>query len=511
MKISVDGSKTIRRINNFWNHIHFHPTDAIEDNWGRHILERVSQDKVARYVRVYAMLEDIVSKDAKGNLTFDYTLLDARLDFMVKKEFNLLICYNFMPPCIAEDPNNMSKMPRYKGKRINFSKPADFKEWQEVCRCFTEHIVERYGIEMVENWYMHCWNEPDHCYWLSGTTADECDEEKLTSYCNLYDYFAEGVSEVSKNIKIGGPSAAYNKRFIEEFIIHTQRGTNYATGKKGSKFDFLSIHTYSNSTKNVNMGQNPNVKNILSKILFANGLLEQHGLRGTEIIVDEWGITSGGFANISQYPELEFRDRSYSAAFFAKLICKCIDGFHKNNINLNKMMICLSGQHNLKKEFEGYRNFFTLNQFPKPIYNAFCLTAKLGDNLLSCNIETGDDTIGAVATRDDYGNYKILIYYMDENTRVKLQNKRINLKISQINGSYILKHYRIDHGNSNAYTKWCELGSPENPDQLQREEIMESSRLSLLFPEETVNITEEYSKKIIMTDCSVSLLELSRV
>ena len=41
-------------------------------------------------------------------------------------------------------------------------------------------------------------------------------------------------------------------------------------------------------------------------------------------------------------------------------------------------MICLSGQHNLKREFHGYRSFFTLHGFPKPIYNAYALCAKLG-------------------------------------------------------------------------------------------------------------------------------------
>ena len=38
MNLSIDVTKTIRHLNNFWNHIHFHPTDAIEDAWGKRIL-----------------------------------------------------------------------------------------------------------------------------------------------------------------------------------------------------------------------------------------------------------------------------------------------------------------------------------------------------------------------------------------------------------------------------------------------------------------------------------------
>ena len=53
--------------NNFWNHVHFHPTDAIEDDWGQKILNEVAKDKVAKVIRMYAMLEDIVTMDENGN------------------------------------------------------------------------------------------------------------------------------------------------------------------------------------------------------------------------------------------------------------------------------------------------------------------------------------------------------------------------------------------------------------------------------------------------------------
>ena len=33
-KVYVNAEKTVKQAENFWNHIHFHPTDAIEDDWG---------------------------------------------------------------------------------------------------------------------------------------------------------------------------------------------------------------------------------------------------------------------------------------------------------------------------------------------------------------------------------------------------------------------------------------------------------------------------------------------
>ena len=59
-KVFVDAQKPVKKVNNFWNHIHFHPTDAIEDVWGQRILDSVAADRAAKMVRIYAMLEDIV-------------------------------------------------------------------------------------------------------------------------------------------------------------------------------------------------------------------------------------------------------------------------------------------------------------------------------------------------------------------------------------------------------------------------------------------------------------------
>ena len=113
--VQVDGKG--EQIHNFWNNIHFHPTDAIEDDWGRRILDQVSRDHVAQYIRIYAMLEDVVSRSSDGILIYNFEETDRRIDYLVEKGFRLLICFNFLPTAIAANPQCMSKLPRYKGKR----------------------------------------------------------------------------------------------------------------------------------------------------------------------------------------------------------------------------------------------------------------------------------------------------------------------------------------------------------------------------------------------------------
>ena len=70
----------VKKQENFWNNIHFHPTDAIEDEWGQKILNEVAKDKVADTVRMYAMLEDIVEMDENVTIHYDFTENDVRMD-----------------------------------------------------------------------------------------------------------------------------------------------------------------------------------------------------------------------------------------------------------------------------------------------------------------------------------------------------------------------------------------------------------------------------------------------
>ena len=61
MSIIINAGKMIKKQSNFWNNIHFHPTDAIEDDWGKRILDTIAEENIADTVRMYAMLEDIVT------------------------------------------------------------------------------------------------------------------------------------------------------------------------------------------------------------------------------------------------------------------------------------------------------------------------------------------------------------------------------------------------------------------------------------------------------------------
>lgn len=395
-KVQIQADSVAEQIHNFWNHIHFHPTDAIEDDWGRNILDQISQDKAARYVRIYAMFEDVVYRDADGQLHYDFRDTDKRIDYLTEKGFRLLICFNFLPQAIAADPACISWLTRYKGKHINTSKPGDYREWQDICRIYTEHLKARYGEERLAEWYFHCWNEPDFPdYFLSDIPREGHMEEVAEEYARLYDHFAKGVSEGCAGVRIGGPSAALSNDFLERFLRHVKQGVNWADGGRGTRINFMSIHTYGAFPKDLAAGKPVRAEDTYRRVKELEKIAERCGFQGLEIVVDEWGLSTEGFTDAGKCPVLNFRNTEFYAAAYAHMICYYI----AHHAPVSMQMICLSGQHNLKREFHGYRSFFTLHGFPKPIYNAYAICAKLGDGMLESRLHRGDGDAGGKESR----------------------------------------------------------------------------------------------------------------
>ena len=106
---------------------------------------------------------------------------------------------------------------RYKGKMFNTNLPTDIALWEEVCYQFTRHIVERYGLETVSQWYLQCFNEPDIPQYFMKHETDPY--VRVAEYLKLYRGFSNGICRVSKQLKAGGPALAHNLVFLTEFLL----------------------------------------------------------------------------------------------------------------------------------------------------------------------------------------------------------------------------------------------------------------------------------------------------
>ncbi len=436
---------------NFWNNCLFHPTDAVEDSWGKRILDRMSDDKSIQTVRIYTMFEDIVLMDEKGNLTYDFRANDLRLDYLIEKGYDILLAYGMLPDCIATDKKSLSNVSknktRYKNKLINNSLPTDYKLWEEICYEYTKHLIDRYGIATVSRWHLQCLNEPDNPQFFMGDVPQMDAKTRAKEYCKMYHAFAKGILRVSDKLCLGGPALAGIYEFLSEFLSYIK--------ENNLRLDFISLHNYAAMIdldvlkKGIS---HFSVSNWLKEQENYNEIIKEHGFADKELIVDEWGMAAFGFFNIEECPCFIARECEIFSSYYVKLIYKIIE----NNFKISKLLICLSGQHEMVTDFSGFRNFFTLNFFAKPIYNAYVLASKLFRNLLEVN--TDNQNIFVIPTKNENNKYAVLLTYSSEYFEEDLPQISEEIKFDANIAGKKVTVFCIDNNNTNPYRLYQKKG-----------------------------------------------------
>ncbi len=436
-------------LTNFWNHCLFHPTDAVEDPWGKRILDSMARDHAIRTIRIYSMFEDIVYIDEQGEMQFDFRLSDLRLDYLTGLGYDLLIAYAGIPDCIAcstEHKASQSKnKTRYKGKMFNTSPPRDFALWEEVCYQYTRHLVERYGIDTVSKWHFHCFNEPDMpSFFLSELPVDV--PERTEAYCALYHAFERGVRRVSDRIRIGGPALTNRLDFLRAFLDYVR--------VNDLKLDYLALHDYGTEPDFLNTGTKPlSVENNMERLKGYDDVIREKGFSDREIILDEWGACTLGYHNREECPALMFRETEVFSAYYVKFISEIIHAGYP----ISKILLCLSGQHEMTEDFSGFRNFFTLNFIRKPIYNAFVLASRLGGELIHCGTETAG--LAVVPTRRGNGDLAILLSYSGEHFEEDLPALQETVALPDGCKGMRVTEWRIDRETTNPYRLYQKMGA----------------------------------------------------
>ena len=153
----------------------------------------------------------------------------------------------------------------------------------------------------------------------------------------------------------------------------------------------------------------------------------------------------GGFYNREECPQLMFREGSEFAAYFGKLV----EGGISKELGISKLMICLSGQHDLPCDFSGYRNFMGLNLIKKPIYNAYVLMSKLGSRRIEAKTDVRELTM--LASADTSGGYAVMLSYAAEHFDKMIPDVSDIITLRGIEGKRRIKVWCIDENHTNPY------------------------------------------------------------
>ena len=158
---------------------------------------------------------------------------------------------------------------------------------------------------------------------------------------------------------------------------------------------------------------------------------------------------------------------------------------------MDKLIICLSGQHEMTENFTGFRNFFTMDFIAKPIYNSYILASKLKENLLDYTAD--NENLAVIPTRDEEGNIALLLSYANKYFTEEVESTTEELTFSENLKGKKLTVWCIDKTHTNPYRVFERSGMTEPLSSEEIKLLREEGKLKPIFE-------GEYDGKAIKLD-----------
>ncbi len=156
-----------------------------------------------QYLRMHGLFDDdmfVYFEDRKGNPIYNWQYVDEVYDRMLQIGVRPFVELSFFPKGIAADDG---KVQMWYQNRITYD-PQRLPKWRGLVHAFTQHVVDRYGIDEVLKWYFEVWNEPN----LNMTPKAGFFEGTRSDYFQIYKASAEAIKAVDKRLRVGGPATS---------------------------------------------------------------------------------------------------------------------------------------------------------------------------------------------------------------------------------------------------------------------------------------------------------------
>ncbi|HEV8293149.1 MAG TPA: hypothetical protein VGP94_14535, partial [Tepidisphaeraceae bacterium] len=385
--------------------------------------------------------------------------------------------------------------------------PNDYQKWAELVHQWVTHCVARYGQAEVEKWYWEVWNEANIGYWR-GTPAE---------FAKLFDYSADAVRRALPTAKVGGPeTAGSGGRFTRDFLEHCLRGTNSATGRKGTALDFVSFHA-KGAPKFVNGHVQMGIAAQLRTIDDGFGIVASFPeLKDKPIVIGE--SDPDGCA-ACQGPQLGYRNGTLYASYTAASFARKHELAEKHGVNL-------LGALTWAFEFEDqpyFASFRTLasNGIEKPVLNVFRMFSKMNgarlevqsdhgvglEEIVKSGVRGQGDVMG-LASLDRKRLCILVWHYHDDDVPGPTAEVELSaVGLPEEAREARVEHFRIDEEHSNSFTAWKRMGSPQKPTDDQYAWLQKAAKLEMLNEPQKILVEKgQASVKFSLPRQAVSLL-----
>jgi xylan 1,4-beta-xylosidase len=397
-----------------------------------------------KYIRFHAIFHDevgVYDEDAAGKPIYNFSYVDQIYDGLLQSGVRPFVEISFMPKKLAAEPKYQDFW--YKP---NVSPPKSYEKWADLVRQFAQHLVDRYGLDEVSQWYFEVWNEPNLDFW-AGTPKEQ-------TYFQLYDAAVRALKEVSPRLRVGGPATA-QAAWADRFIQHSV--------KENVPVDFVSTHVYGNDSATDVFGtheQIPRTQMVCGAVRKVHDQIAASARPNLPLIWSEF--------NASYMNEPDVTDSTYMGPWMADTIRRC-DGL-VNMMSYWTLSDVFEEQGVVKHPFYGGYGLIAEDGLPKPAFNAFKLLHKLGETRIPAK---ADDIL--VTSRAD-GTVVIALW----NTPVVGgggEPKEVVLQLNSLASRKKATIYRVDADHGSLLKSYAAMNSPAYPTQRQIQSLRQAAQL----------------------------------
>jgi xylan 1,4-beta-xylosidase len=392
--------------------------------------------------------------DANGHPVYNFSYIDQIYDGLLANGVRPFVELSFMPKKLASDPSALHAF----WYKQNVSPPKDYAQWDGMITAFAQHLVDRYGIDEVSQWYFEVWNEPNLDFW-GGKPLQP-------TYYELYDHTATALKKVNNRIRVGGPSSA-QAAWVASFLDHAKQS--------GAPVDFVSSHVYANDTaKDVFHTDEviPRDRMVCRSVRKVHDEIAASPFPKLPLIFSEYNASYANEPNVT--------DTIYMGPWLADTISQC-DGLTEA-MSYWSFSDVFEEQGVVKTPFYGGFGLIAEDGIPKPALNAFAMLHQLGDRRIQI------DSNSAIATRRSDGTLVMALwnYAPPFGTGATYTpppanpgpDKSFTLKLDGVAPNAAVQLWRLDADHGNVLKTYDAMGRPAilTRDQITR--LREAARPS---------------------------------
>ena len=510
VQIDVHASQSDGPLAPIWTYFGYdEPNYSYAPN-GRKLLSELSAlSRTPVFVRVHNLLTsgdgssslkwgstNVYTEDSAGNPVYSWTILDEIFDAFHTAGIKPLVEVGFMPEALSTHPqpyrHNFPNGDIFTGWAYP---PKDYQKWSELVFQFVRHLRERYGDAEVKTWLWEVWNEPDIPYWKG----------EPQEYFKLYDFSAAAILRALPAARIGGPDSTgpanpKAAEFLRLFLQHCAHEKNYASGKIGSRLDFISYHPKGSPKwqgDHVQMGIARQLESIGKGFEIVASFPEWRNL---PIVLGESDPEGCAACSAKTNPQNSYRNGPLYAVYTTEVLHRIYELARNEHVNFLGS-VTWAFEFEDEPPFEGFRELAT-NGIDKPVLNAFRMFGLMGTERLTAKSSAAlatqyvlrdgvrkEPDVNVIASRREHEVEVLIWNYHDDDVSAAPSGIDLNLESlpAEVTRGRV-EHFRIDSTHSNVFAAWKEMGSPQSLSAAQSEQLQKEGQLQLLTSPEWVAI-----------------------